>query len=105
GGPRASLNPDVGLFDRGSERFTFLLPSRGLGNHLLEFQAPNSSGRNMLIPASALVTVAAGAAPIGASGTDDADIHPRLHAGPVPSSGGVRFSLAGRRGSSARARL
>jgi len=59
----------------------------------------------MLIPASALVTVAGGAAPIGGSGTDDAAIHPRLHAGPVPSSGGVRFSLAGRRGSSARARL
>ncbi|HYR69697.1 MAG TPA: FlgD immunoglobulin-like domain containing protein, partial [Candidatus Dormibacteraeota bacterium] len=105
GGPWTSVTPDDGIFDQGSERFTFLLPSPGLGNHLLEFQARNSSGRNMLIPASALVTVAGGAASIGGSGTDDAAIHPRLQAGPVPSAGAVRFSLAGRRGSSARARL
>lgn len=105
GGAWTSVTPDDGIFDQGLERFTFILPSPGLGNHLLEFQARNSSGRNMLIPASALVTVAGGASSIGGSEADDAALHPRLHAGPVPSAGGVRFSLAGRRGSSAQARL
>ena len=105
GSPWTAVAPDDGTFDQGSERFTFILPSPGLGNHLLEFQARNSSGRNMAIPASALITVAGGAGAIGGSGTDDAALHPRLHAGPVPSPGGVHFSLAGRRGSPARARL
>jgi len=105
GGPWVPVTTDDGIFDEGSERFTFLLPAPAVGNHLLELQARNSSGRSMAIPASALITITGGAGRVGGSETDQAALHPRLHAGPVPSAGGVRFSLAGRGGSSARARL
>jgi len=105
GGPWIPVAPDDGIFDGGSERFSFLLPSPGVGNHLLEFQARNSNGRNMVIPASAVISVTGGAGSVGGSSSDDAALHPRLRAGPIPSAGGVRFSLAGRGGASARARL
>jgi hypothetical protein len=105
GGPWIPVAPDDGIFDQGSERFTFLLPAPGIGNHLLEFQAQNSNGRNMVVPASAVITITGGAGSIGDSESEEAALHPRLKAGPVPSAGGVRFSLAGRGGSPARARL
>lgn len=105
GGAWIPVGPDDGIFDQGMERFTIVLASPGLGNHLLEFQARNSNGRNMAVPASALITVTGGAASIGGSGSDDAALHPRLKAGPVPTSGGVRFSLLGRRSARATARL
>jgi hypothetical protein len=99
------LATDDGIFDQGSEHFTLLLPSPGLGNHWLDFQARNSSGRNMAKPESVLIAVSGGAGSVGGEGSNEAALHPRLLAGPVPSAGGVRFSLAGRGGSSARARL
>ena len=103
GGPWIPVAPDDGIFDQGKERFTILLPSPGLGNHLLEFQARNSNGWSMAIPASSLIRVTGGAGSIG--GSDETALHPRLVAGPVPSAGRVRFSLVGRGGSSATARL
>lgn len=105
GGPWVPVAPDDGIFDEGSERFTFLLSAPGIGNHLLEFQAQNSSGRNMAIPASAVITITGGAGSVGGAESEEAALHPRLKAGPIPSAGGVRFSLAGRGGSPARARL
>ena len=105
GGPWIPVAPDDGIFDGGSERFTFLLPSPGVGNHLLEFQARNSNGRDMAIPASAVISVTGGAGSVGGSSSDDAALYPRLRAGPIPSAGGVGFSLVGRGGASVRARL
>jgi hypothetical protein len=105
GGPWIPVAPDDGIFDQGKERFTILLPSPSIGNHLLEFQARNSNGRSMTIPASAVITVTGGAGAIGGPTVDETALHPRLLAGPVPSAGGVRFSLAGRKGSAGMARL
>ncbi len=104
-GPWIPVDPDDGVFDEGSERFTFALPPPGVGNHLLEFQALNSNGFMMAIPASVIVTVSGGTTGVVGPEGEAAAVRPFLGAGPSPSDGSVQFSLRGTRGAPATARL
>lgn len=105
GGPWVPVAPDDGIFDEGAERFTLLLPSQVIGNHLLEFQALNSNGRQMAIPGSALLTISGAAGPVPGPEDGAGPAVSRLDAGPTPSAGRVRFSIHARSGSTGTARL
>ncbi len=105
GGAWIPVSPDDGIFDEGSERFTFLLPSPGMGNHLLEFQAHNTNGMMMDVPAATVITVTGGTSGVGGSNGAAGPTVPSLTAGPNPSDGAVQFSLRGKGGLAATARV
>lgn len=105
GGPWVPVPPDDGIFDEGSERFQFVLASPGTGNHLLELQAHNTNGLTLTVPASAVVTVSGGSSGVGGQDGDAGPAVPTLAAGPNPSAGPVQFTLRGRKGTPATARV
>lgn len=105
GGPWVSVVAEDGIFDEGSERFLFTLASPAIGNHLLEFQAHNTNGRTMAVPASAVITVTGGATGVEGPSGDPGPAIPSLTAGPTPSAGAVQFSLRGRGDATATARI
>ncbi|MGH7681043.1 MAG: T9SS type A sorting domain-containing protein [Candidatus Eiseniibacteriota bacterium] len=105
GGPWVPVAPDDGIFDEGSERFQFVVPSPGTGNHLLEFQARNSNDLMLNVPASAVITVSSSTTGVDVPDGNAGPAVPTLSAGPNPSSGPVQFTLRGRHGAHATARV
>jgi hypothetical protein len=102
GGSWIPIVPDDGIYDEGAERFRILVPSPGLGEHKLEFQALNSNGFESATPASVTLSITGGSSAGGGAAGPSA---PSLTVGPTPSGGSVRFRLEARVGANASARL
>jgi hypothetical protein len=102
GGSWTALAPVDGIFDSGEERFQVVLSPPTVGSHLLEFQARNSNGKSLPVPASTTITVSSTAAGPGGAGASGG---PDLEVGPTPTSGSIRFALSARGSSTATARL
>jgi flagellar hook assembly protein FlgD len=90
------------MFDSGLEHFTVQLTAGAPGNHLLEFQAWNSSGVGVAVPASTVLTVNAagpidGGAAVPAAAT--------LEAAPNPAVGAIGLRVRGPAGRSGVARV
>ncbi len=105
GEPWIPVSPGDGLMDEGSEAFTLLLPPLSAGNHLLEFQARNSSGLMTLVPTSVPLSISGGSGTVGDSQGEGTPARAILEVGPTPSAGAVRFALRARGGSSGVARV
>jgi hypothetical protein len=102
GGAWADAGTDDGMFDSGLEHFTVQLTAGAPGNHLLEFQAWNSSGVGVAVPASTVLTVNAagpidGGAAVPAAAT--------LEAAPNPAVGAIGLRVRGPAGRSGVARV
>jgi hypothetical protein len=76
-----------------------------MGNHLLEFQALNTNGLRMVVPASAVVAVSGATSGVGGSDGSVFSAPPAVTAAPNPSPGAVRFTLRGPAGSPAVAQV
>ena len=96
--------PDDGVFDSGLEHFTVSVTPAGPGNHLLEFQARNSSGREMPVPASTTLLVTTTAAPIE-GGAGSAPAAATLRAAPNPAIGSMGLHVRGPANQDGTARL
>ena len=104
GGPWIDTGTDDGVFDSGLENFTVVLTPGPPGNHLLEFQALNSSGVGMAVPASAVLEVNNAAGPID-GGTGTVPVAATLEAAPNPAVGAIGLRVRGPAGRAGVARL
>ena len=101
GGPWTTLPPDDGVLDQGEERFslTFNLP---VADHVIQFRARNSSGREQLVPDSVIVTVSGSS---GSPAPGGGAPRPSVSAAPTPSRGPVHLGVRAPQGAATRAEI
>jgi hypothetical protein len=102
GGAWTPIAADDGRIDQGAERFTMVLGPQGVGNHMIEFQALNSSGRMIAAPESTVLVVSGTNSPPG-GGSSPAVL--ALRVGPSPGPGPFHFALEAGAGAEGTARL
>jgi hypothetical protein len=100
-GPWTTLPSDDGVMDQGAERFslTFNLP---VGDHVVQFQALNSSGRSQLVPDSVVVTVSGSS---GSPAPGGGAPRPWVSAAPTPSRGPVHLGVRAPKGAVTKAEI